>query len=212
MKTRTLFIAAGVLLQGAALAQPPSRALQGQILSETAPYIDGVPAAAAYIGQPYSFEPLVSDPNDDPVRLSVRNLPGWASFDPATGEISGTPGTRDTGTWGDIRITASDGRETAELPPFQIMVGAGGTSSASLHWLPPVAAVDGGLAHDLAGYRIYYGRSPGALTASVDVPSPGITRYVVENLDPGLYYFSVAAYDVHGNIGRPSPEVPAIAG
>ncbi|MBN8279521.1 MAG: hypothetical protein J0M16_02825 [Gammaproteobacteria bacterium] len=215
LKLSNLLLAATVGFQGVALARTPvSPAADpvGQwILSTTAPYIDGVPGSTAAIGRPYSFEPLVSDPNDDPLELSVTNLPRWAGFDPATGEISGTPGPEDTGTWGGIRIAATDGRESTAMAPFQIVVAAGGACSASVQWLPPVTTATGATMRGLAGYRIYYGRDPAALTDSVDVPNPGISRFVIDNLDPGLYYVSVAAFDIHGNIGRPSPQVPAFA-
>jgi hypothetical protein len=50
----------------------------------------------------------------------------------------------------------------------------------------------------LAGYKIYYGRSPEALKSVTMVPDPKITSYEIQQLAPGRWYFSVAAYTSDG--------------
>ena len=57
---------------------------------------------------------------------------------------------------------------------------------------------DGSSLTNLAGYRIYYGTSPSALTQTIQVANAGLTSYVVENLSPGTYYFAVRAYTSGG--------------
>jgi hypothetical protein len=75
-----------------------------------------------------------------------------------------------------------------------LLAAAGSTVSAgtaSLAWDPVVAA-------DLAGYRVYYGTSPGSYTQSVDVGN--VTQTTISGLtDCTTYYFGVKAYDTAAN-------------
>lgn len=73
------------------------------------------------------------------------------------------------------------------LPP-------GSVTTAAITWTPPVTNVDGSPLRDLAGYRIYYGRSQGNLSTLIDIENPGLTTYVVEDLSAGTRYFAVTAY------------------
>jgi hypothetical protein len=67
----------------------------------------------------------------------------------------------------------------------------GGT--ATLSWDAPTENTNGTPLRDLAGYTIFYGNSSAALTTSIEVADPTATKYVVSNLNPGTYYFAVAA-------------------
>ena len=63
--------------------------------------------------------------------------------------------------------------------------------NASLAWDPVTDA-------DLAGYRVYYGTSPGVYTLSVDVGN--VTQTTISGLtDCTTYYFGVKAYDTAAN-------------
>ncbi len=86
------------------------------------PEISGIPETSVIVGGTYSFTPAASDPDGDPLTFSVVNIPGWAGFDSATGEIFGTPNSSDEGQYNDIAITVSDGRTTSSLPAFTINV------------------------------------------------------------------------------------------
>lgn len=61
-------------------------------------------------------------------------------------------------------------------------------------WSAPTANTDGSALTNLAGYRVYYGTSPGTLNKSVDVPNAGATDFLVQGLSTGTWYFAVAAY------------------
>jgi hypothetical protein len=74
----------------------------------------------------------------------------------------------------------------------------GAVGSATLTWDAPVANADGTRLTDLAGYRIYYGKSAASLDRSIDVPSPTEHTYVVQHLSTGTWYFAVAAYTTSG--------------
>lgn len=47
---------------------------------------------------------------------------GWASFDPLTGQLSGSPNNAAVGLYTGIVISVSDGTSTVELPAFDITV------------------------------------------------------------------------------------------
>lgn len=70
--------------------------------------------------------------------------------------------------------------------------------AASLSWLPPTDKTDGSPLTDLAGYRIYWGRTQAGFQHSATVDNPGISAYVVEGLAPGQWRFAVTAFDAQG--------------
>jgi len=72
------------------------------------------------------------------------------------------------------------------------------TGSAMLNWRAPTQNTDGSTLIDLAGFRILYGSSPGALTRSIDIANPGVGTYVVQNLTSGQWYFTVRGYNASG--------------
>ena len=71
--------------------------------------------------------------------------------------------------------------------------------SITVSWIPPDTNTDGSVLTNLAGYHIHYGTSSSSLDALIDVPTSGLTDYVVENLDPNTtYYFAVSSYNSAG--------------
>lgn len=210
--TRLFITAAPLLLLTGCLQDNSAAGGAGPSEGGQRPTISGVPTSGAVVGMPYSFVPAVADPDGDALVMSVRNLPDWATFDPATGAIAGTPGAGDTGTYSDIVITASDGASTVSLPAFQVVVAENGGVSATLSWNPPTTDALGVPLSDLAGFRIYYGTQPGNLASVIEINNPGITRFVIENLNAGRYYFAVSAYDVNGNSSNQSQTVSGLIG
>jgi hypothetical protein len=67
-----------------------------------------------------------------------------------------------------------------------------GTGSITLSWTPPTMNEDGSPLK-LTGYRIYWGRSEGNYAHSVVLDNPGLTRYVIEKLASGTWYFVATA-------------------
>ncbi|HXS91768.1 MAG TPA: putative Ig domain-containing protein [Steroidobacteraceae bacterium] len=163
------------------------------------PVISGTPSTSVKSGSAYAFTPTASDPEGKPLTFSITNKPAWAAFSTTTGKLSGTPSSAQTGTYSSITIKVSDGSLTASLPAFAIVVSTTTTTgSATLSWTPPTRNTDGSTLTDLAGYRILYGTSPSSLTQTLQVANPGVSRYVVENLAAGTWYFSVRAYSTGG--------------
>ena len=90
--------------------------------------------------------------------------------------------------------------------------GTSGTTvgSATLSWIPPTTRADGTALTDLAGYTIHYGDSSGNYTTTIDVNSPGIRSYVVQNLSSGTFYFAMTANDAAGNSSAFSNEASKV--
>jgi len=163
------------------------------------PTISGTPATSVVAGNDYRFIPTTTDPGGGSLTFSIKNAPSWAIFSTATGELSGTPTAADVGTYSNITISVSDGKTTA-LPSFPIAVTQSGNASVTLSWTAPTENTNGTPLTNLAGYWIFYGTSADAMTKSVQIANPGLVTYVLSNLSPGTWYFSMTAYstaDVH---------------
>ena len=67
-----------------------------------------------------------------------------------------------------------------------------------MNWTPPTENEDGTALIDLAGYRFYWGATPGNYTESVTINNPGLSSYVVNNLAPGTYEFVATSFNAAG--------------
>jgi hypothetical protein len=180
------------------------KSFQGERDGNSPPTIAGVPEAVVHDGDFYEFRPAARDADGDALTFAIGGKPEWAKFDPATGRLWGTPGGRDTGTYRDIRITVSDGANVAALETFDIAVNAVFPGVATLSWDPPTDNADGSYPADLAGYRIYYGKSASRLDRTVVIDNPGLTRYMVENLSPARWHFAMTSITTGGVESRRS--------
>jgi hypothetical protein len=104
-------------------------------------------------------------------------------------------------------ITTASQTQIAAAPPARPATsgtstpgstGAAGTKSVLINWTPPTEYEDGSPFIDLAGYRIWYGRTPGSYSSLVDI-APGTTSFKVHSLAGATtYYFSITAYNHDG--------------
>lgn len=190
-----------------ASALPPP--VNQPLFTNQPPEISGTPPESATVNSSWRFQPEANDADGDAMQFLVKNAPRWTRFDPATGLLAGTPGEGDLRIYDDILISVTDGPEIVSLPPFSIEVLPlglpGGT--ATLSWTPPVERVDGSPIGDLAGYRVLYGRGSGQYDQSAEIDNPSITRYVIENLGPGNWFFAVTVRTEDGLESAPSAEV-----
>jgi len=177
-----------------------------------APTISGTPLTTAKTSLPYSFQPTASDPDGDKLTFEVLGKPSWATFDPNTGRLEGTPPDGSIGTFTGVQIKVSDGKDTTAMPAFSINVLAPVVGSAELAWQPPTANEDGSPLTDLSGYVIRYGKDAGALNQSVRIGNAGITAAVVENLIEGTWYFSLSSVNAAGVESRPTGYVSKTIG
>lgn len=91
-----------------------------------------------------------------------------------------------------------------------VLAGCGGGSGGSVppastrstdvtvSWVVPSTNVDGTPLTDLAGFRVHYGTSPGALSRTLDVSGASTTSADVAGLSSGTWYFAVGAINNAG--------------
>ncbi len=110
---------------------------------------------------------------------------------------------------GENKITVTAKNTAGATTSRSIVVNreSGQTGSAAMSWTAPTARTDGSPLTNLAGYKIYYGRMSGIYDYQIDINTPGILIYLVENLVSGDWYFALTAYDSQGLESDRSNEV-----
>lgn len=162
------------------------------------PTISGSAPTAVNADGAYSFVPNAIDAEGDTLTFSIENKPSWASFTAATGELFGTPGAADVGTYSNIVISVSDGNASSTLGSFSIAVTDISNGYATLSWTAPTENTDGTAIVDLSGYKIRYGTSASELTNTIVISNASVTTYIVDDLSPATWYFVVTATTAAG--------------
>jgi hypothetical protein len=112
--------------------------------SDVPPTISGTPPTGVVAGEAYLFAPSASDAAGNPLTFVIANRPVWATFDPTTGQLSGTPAVGNIGNYPNIVISVSDGTLTASLPAFTIAVSAvAGGNPPTISGSPPTQVTAG---------------------------------------------------------------------
>jgi hypothetical protein len=126
--------------------------------------ISGWAPRAAVVSKPYAFTPTTTDTPGKTLVFSITNKPSWASFNTATGELSGTPAAALKGTTtASVAITVSDGSSKATLGPFNLLVETQDTSPPTLTGTPASSVTVGStytftpVAKDPAGNGLWFG-------------------------------------------------------
>jgi hypothetical protein len=89
--------------------------------------------------------------------------------------------------------------------PANAQLSVGSASKAvTLFWEAPTSNTDGSPLTNLTGYRIYYGRNPGVLSQTVQISTVGLQTYVMDDLEPGTWYFTIVAVAANGVESSPS--------
>jgi hypothetical protein len=73
--------------------------------------------------QNYDYTPSATDSDGDSLTFSIQNKPAWATFETATGQLSGTVSDSDVGLYSNIQVTVTDGLLSDTLE-FSITVNA----------------------------------------------------------------------------------------
>lgn len=82
------------------------------------------------------------------------------------------------------------------------------SGTATLAWSAPTTNADGTPLTTLAGYKVYYGTTPGAYTSLV---VGDVNSYQINGLTKGqTYYFTVTAYDTYGIESDYAPEASKV--
>lgn len=69
---------------------------------------------------------------------------------------------------------------------------------ATLTWTPPTQNTDGSPLTNLAGYRVYWGTAQGTYPNVVRLDNPGLASHIVDELEPGTWFFVVTALNSVG--------------
>ena len=182
--------------------------------SSVSPTISGTPATSVAEDDFYSFMPTAEDADGDSLSFSIRNPPAWASFDPATGALTGTPGNAYVGTSSGIVISVSDGNNPAvSLPAFDLTVNnvndaptIGGVpitttvDFAPYSFTPTTEDVDGDtLTFSIQNPPAWASFDPatGALTGTPGNTEVGVTSDIIISVDDGIAPpVALAAFDL----------------
>lgn len=178
-----------------------------------APVITGIPSTTVNQNSLYSFQPSASDLDSSKLIFSVTGLPSWATFDGATGKISGIP--TNTGIYGNIVISVSDGHLSSNLPAFSITVNKaniapviGGTPSTSVNEMnnyafqPTASDADGDtLAFSVANLPAWatFDAKTGLLSGTPASGSAGLFSNIVISVSDGTATASLPEFDIQVN-------------
>ncbi len=83
------------------------------------------------------------------------------------------------------------------------------TANITLSWTPPVEREDNSALSlsAIAGYKIYYGTTPGQYPNSATINNSAATGYTLNNLSSATYYLVVTTIDTSGRESQHSSEV-----
>jgi Putative Ig domain len=176
----------------------PAQTVPTQTTQPTALSLAGVPSASVTVGTNYNFSPSVTAPTDSKLTYSIQNKPAWASFDTASGALSGSPAASDVGTYSNIVISVADASATASLAGFAIAVTDVTNGTATVSWNIPTTNSDGTPLTNLAGFRIYYGTAADSMTKVAQIANSGVSTHVLTDLSPANWYIAVKAYTSAG--------------
>ncbi|MBU2393785.1 MAG: tandem-95 repeat protein [Gammaproteobacteria bacterium] len=177
-----------------------------------APTISGTPAVSVAQGAAYSFVPTAADMDTGTtLTFSIANKPTWASFNTATGALTGTPGNADVGATAGIVISVSDGELSAALPAFTLTVtnindapvitGSPATTVAQgavYNFVPTATDVDTGttLTFSIANKPTWasFNTATGALTGTPGNADVGATAGIVISVSDGELSAALPAF------------------
>jgi hypothetical protein len=103
---------------GGQVSNPPSATVASTASATLT--LSGNPSTTATTGTPYEFQPSFGSISQTAPTFNILNKPPWASFNTASGQLSGTPTT--VGRYNGISISIADGNKSVALPSFSIQV------------------------------------------------------------------------------------------
>jgi hypothetical protein len=179
-----------------------------------APVISGTPPTTVTAATTYTFVPVASDPDGNALTFGVQNRPTWATFNTATGQLSGTPSTSQLGTFSNIRITVSDGTATVSLAAFAITVtqaanrppvigGSPGTSASvgqSYTFTPTASDPDGNtLSFSVANLPAWatFNSANGTVTGTPAAAHVGTHSNIIITVNDGRVSTNLAAFAIN---------------
>jgi hypothetical protein len=130
-------------------------------------------------------------------------LAGCGGSDSGSAGIGAASGTSTTGSstpptvadGAPTTTTSGSSPTTTTAPPSSP---AASSSSVTLGWVAPTQNSNGTPITNLAGYKIHYGTTSQDYTQVVALNNPSLSRYVVDSLPSGTYFFAITAYNSQG--------------
>lgn len=178
--------------------------------------IGGTPASQVVAGQNYSFQPSTNAPSGTSLAFKITNKPAWASFNAASGALTGVPAAAQVGTYSNISISVSNGSETSTLAPFAIVVTnppaqpplisgnpSGSVSVGGNYSFTPSASGPAGrtLTFSIQNQPSWasFNTSTGALTGTPAASAAGTYAAIVISVSDGVASASLAAFSITVN-------------
>ena len=203
--------------------------------ANTVPTIAGTPETKAVVGQTYDFAPDATDPDQDVLTFAIENRPGWASFSPSTGRLTGRPpASAAARVYSDIQISVSDSKAVAELPAYDLEVEADpsantpptisgspattGTVGNSYAFTPEAEDPDGqvlSFSVDNLPSWASFDTLTGELSGTPVESDVGTFAGIVISVSDGAASSSLPAFDITVSAGEPPPpdnRAPVISG
>ena len=132
-----------------------------------------------------------------------------SSGTPATAADTGSS-TSTSGSSSSSSSSASSGSTSSGSSGSTSSTGSStGNSSVTLGWTAPTQNSNGTAITNLAGYKIHYGTASQDYTQVVALNNPSLSRYVIDSLPSGTYYFAITSYNAQGVESSLSGEVSA---
>ena len=190
-----------------------------------APTIAGTPATSVAQDAVYNFVPTGADVDaGTTLAYSIVNKPSWASFNTATGALTGTPTNSDIGTTSGIVISVSDGSLSASLAAFSLEVTntndaptIAGTPTTSVaqdsaySFIPTGVDVDAGttLTYSIVNKPTWanFNTATGALTGTPTNADVGTTSAIVISVSDGSLSASLAAFSIEVTNTNDAPTI-----
>jgi len=130
-----------------------------------------------------------------------------------SGSSTAATSTTSTSTTGSNPQTAADSGSSTSGSSTSGSTTSGSTTvagtSLTLGWVAPTQNNNGTPITDLAGYKIHYGTASENYTKVVAVSNPSLSRYVLDSLESGTYFFAITAYNSKGIESTLSGEISA---
>jgi hypothetical protein len=158
--------------------------------------------------------------------FSIANRPTWATFNMNTGQLQGTPGSSNIGTFSNIVISVSDGKDSTSLAAFSIVVSAANrpptisgtppsavTQGSPYTFTPSASDPDGNaLTFSIANKPVWatFSTATGALTGTPAAANVGTTSNIVITVGDGSLSASLAAFSI--TVSAPANRAPTISG
>ena len=126
---------------------------------------------------------------------------GSTTSSTSTTSTTPPPTVADTGS-----TTTTGGSSTTTPPPASTTTSS---TVVTLGWVAPTQNSNGTPITDLAGYKIHYGTVSQDYTQVVSITNPSLSRYVLDSLASGTYYFAISSYNSQGVESPLSGEITA---